>query len=380
MPVLKPISGHGSCVPVQRYLEKNGRALARDFFNFSEVPDADLMREPEFGKPFDWAAEMDAFRAECGNDDPWNGKRARTFKHFVLSPSPEDEVSLDELRELAHAWALRFFPEHHIAIIYHDDNENRIPHAHIVVNNTNVVTGRRMHTDNPLDLNRALQEMAAERGLQGAQQRKARTQHGLPATRGKQGRAQSESAHPAGDLPQPSRAKGRGGGRLLVGGGHQEQGGHREGPCQKRAGVPQHPRDDGSRDRGQLPPRAQAGLDLLARRRVRPPRIGRAPGRILRQGRAGEAAPRSEGRAPAGRILAGVPAPRQEGSRAQGPRRAGFALQCVRGLQQMAHHVPRRCRQRDRGATRQAAETESPPARKPASGRTSRPWSMRGTS
>lgn len=165
MPVLKPISGHGSCVPVQRYLEKNGRALARDFFNFSEVPDADLMREPEFGKPFDWAAEMDAFRAECGNDDPWNGKRARTFKHFVLSPSPEDEVSLDELRELAHAWALRFFPEHHIAIIYHDDNENRIPHAHIVVNNTNVVTGRRMHTDNPLDLNRALQEMAAERGL-----------------------------------------------------------------------------------------------------------------------------------------------------------------------------------------------------------------------
>lgn len=165
MPVLKPISGHGSCVPVQRYLEKNGRALARDFFNFSETPDADLMREPESGKPFDWATEMDAFRAECGNDDPWNGKRARTFKHFVLSPSPEDEVSLDELRELAHAWALRFFPEHHIAIIYHDDNENRIPHAHIVVNNTNVVTGRRMHTDNPLDLNRALQEMAAERGL-----------------------------------------------------------------------------------------------------------------------------------------------------------------------------------------------------------------------
>ena len=196
-------------------------------------------------------------------------------------------------------------------------------------------------------------------GTQGAQQRKARAQHGLPATRGKQGRAQSESAHPAGDLPQPSRAKGRGGGRLLVGGGHQEQGGHREGPCQKRAGVPQHPRDDGSRDRGQLPPRAQARLDLLARRRARPPRIGRAPGRILRQGRAGETAPRSEGRAPAGRILAGAPAPRQEGSRTQGPRRAGFALKCVRGLQQMAHHVPRRCRQRDRGATRQAAKRSS---------------------
>ncbi|MEE0846127.1 MAG: relaxase/mobilization nuclease domain-containing protein [Eggerthellaceae bacterium] len=165
MPVLKPISGHGSCVPVQRYLEKDGRALARDFFNFSETPDADLMREPESGKPFDWAAEMDAFRAECGNNDPWNGKKARTFKHFVLSPSPEDDVSLEKLRELSQAWVRRFFPDYQVAIVYHDDNEGRIPHAHIVVNNTNVVTGRRMHTDDPLELNRALQEMAAKRGL-----------------------------------------------------------------------------------------------------------------------------------------------------------------------------------------------------------------------
>lgn len=165
MPVLKPISGHGSCVPVQRYLEKNGRALARDFFNFSEMPDADPMSEPELGKAFDWAAEMDAFRAECGNDDPWNGKKARTFKHFVLSPSPEDDVSLEKLRELSQAWVRRFFPDYHVAIVYHDDNEGRIPHAHIVVNNTNVVTSRRMHTDDPLELNRALQEMAAKRGL-----------------------------------------------------------------------------------------------------------------------------------------------------------------------------------------------------------------------
>lgn len=165
MPVLKPISGHGSCVPVQRYLEKNGRALARDFFNFSEMPDADPLSEPELGKAFDWAAEMDAFRAECGNNDPWNGKKARTFKHFVLSPSPEDDVSLEKLRELSQAWVRRFFPDYQVAIVYHDDNEGRIPHAHIVVNNTNVVTGRRMHTDDPLELNRALQEMAAKRGL-----------------------------------------------------------------------------------------------------------------------------------------------------------------------------------------------------------------------
>lgn len=165
MPLLKPISGHGSCVPVQRYLEKDGRALARDFLNFSEVPDADLGEEPKIGGRFEWAKAMDAFRAECGNNTPWKGRRARTFKHFVLSPSPEDGISLKELRELSLAWATRFFPEHHVAIVYHDDNEGHIPHAHIVVDNTNVVSGRRMHTDDPLELNRALQEMAAERGF-----------------------------------------------------------------------------------------------------------------------------------------------------------------------------------------------------------------------
>ena len=298
MPVLKPISGHGSCVPVQRYLEKNGRALARDFFNFSEVPDADLMREPEFGKPFDWAAEMDAFRAECGNDDPWNGKRARTFKHFVLSPSPEDEVSLDELQGAGARMGAPVLPR--APHRNHLPRRQRKPHPPCAHRREQHERGHRQEDAyrQPPRSQPGAPGDGGRAGTQGAQQRKARTQHGLPATRGKQGRAQSESAHPAGDLPQPSRAKGRGGGRLLVGGGHQEQGGHREGPCQKRAGVPQHPRDDGSRDRGQLPPRAQAGLDLLARRRVRPPRIGRAPGRILRQGRAGEAAPRSEGRAP----------------------------------------------------------------------------------
>lgn len=83
----------------------------------------------------------------------------------MLSPSPEDDVSLEKLRELSQAWVRRFFPDYHVAIVYHDDNEGRIPHAHIVVNNTNVVTGRRMHTDDPLELNRALQEMAAKRGL-----------------------------------------------------------------------------------------------------------------------------------------------------------------------------------------------------------------------
>ena len=35
MPILKPIYGHTGCRNVRRYLEKNGRAIARDFFNLS---------------------------------------------------------------------------------------------------------------------------------------------------------------------------------------------------------------------------------------------------------------------------------------------------------------------------------------------------------
>ena len=36
MPYVKPISGHTSCRFVQEYLEKNGRALARDFLELEE--------------------------------------------------------------------------------------------------------------------------------------------------------------------------------------------------------------------------------------------------------------------------------------------------------------------------------------------------------
>ena len=179
MPILKQIAGHGSCARLQRYLEKNGRALARDLFNFDGVPEPDHDVEPDPVGRFDWAGTMDKVRNEEGNDLPWKGKEARTFKHFVLSPSPTDGMDLRSLRELSQAWVRRFFPDYHVAIVYHDDNEGRIPHAHIVVNNTNVVTGRRMHTDDPLELNQALQEMAAKRGLNALSNEKPKPRTGF---------------------------------------------------------------------------------------------------------------------------------------------------------------------------------------------------------
>ena len=167
MPILKPISGHGSTGGIRRYLEKGGRALARDLFNLSyDARDAGALGD-EAKEACAWDAEMDATRAAFGTDAPWRGKPARTFKHFVLSPDPGDDIDLAALRELACSWALKHFGDHEIAIVYHDDNARGIPHAHIVVNNANLRTGYRMQTQHPEDLNRDLQDMARERGLSG---------------------------------------------------------------------------------------------------------------------------------------------------------------------------------------------------------------------
>ena len=165
MAVLKAINGHTGCGRIKDYLEKGGRALLRDFFNLSwdEVEDKGL--DSALKDEVDWALEMDALRRDYGNDAPWKGQRAITFRHYVISPDPGDNIGLDGLRELTHAWVRKHFSDYQVAVIYHDDNRQRIPHAHIVANNTNLETGRRLHIPNALEMNRSLQEVARARGL-----------------------------------------------------------------------------------------------------------------------------------------------------------------------------------------------------------------------
>lgn len=166
MPILKVISGHGGTAKIRDYLEKKNRTLGRDFLN---LPIDEWIEEDRGGATLgiEWDREMDATREAFGTNSSWRGLKARTFKHFVISPDPKDSLDMGSLRELSQAWAMRYFPDHEIAIIYHDDNASRIPHAHVVVNNVNLKTGNRMHTDHPEDLNRDLQDMARERGLTG---------------------------------------------------------------------------------------------------------------------------------------------------------------------------------------------------------------------
>lgn len=176
---LKAITGHTRARRLQAYLERGGRALARDFINLAPpIAGEDASGMPAYGE-YRWAAAMDATREAAGNDLPWRGRAARTWKHYVISPDPRNAIALPELRELARSWARRWFPDNEVAIVYHDDNPGRIPHAHVVVNNTCLSNGRRMQVPDPLALNRSLQEMEAERGLE----------HHHPTTGGREARA-----------------------------------------------------------------------------------------------------------------------------------------------------------------------------------------------
>ena len=115
MPILKPISGHTGCRNVRKYLEKNGRAIARDFFNLS-WDEREMSGYDQAGKEaVEWDREMDRMRTSFGNDAPCKGRKARTYKHFVISPDPEDGIDIEALRGIASDWALRFFGDHQIA-------------------------------------------------------------------------------------------------------------------------------------------------------------------------------------------------------------------------------------------------------------------------
>jgi hypothetical protein len=170
MPFLGTINAHEPCgLRIQDYLEKRdgqNRALAHDFVNLEQ---GEMQR--------DWAYFMDKTRHLCGNDTAWAGRDAITYAHFVISPDPRDGVDIDTLRSLAMEWVHEFFGtdtdrgslgSYEVAVVYHDDNENHVPHAHIIVNNTDLETGRRLHIDDKTNENTLpdrLQEMAAARSL-----------------------------------------------------------------------------------------------------------------------------------------------------------------------------------------------------------------------
>lgn len=177
MTYMKVLSGHSSVKWIRYYLFKNDRALDKDFLNLT---DRDW-------KGRDWAKVMDRTREIFGNNVPVKrGGKVRTYEHIIISLDEKDNgVELDDFRDFVNEWASKWFdsrgPEgegigrFEVAIAYHDDNTARaadgkrgILHAHLVINNTELETKRRisgLRTTKVIQAMRAdLQTMSLERG------------------------------------------------------------------------------------------------------------------------------------------------------------------------------------------------------------------------
>lgn len=177
MTYMKILSGHSSAKWIRYYLFKNDRALDKDFLNLT---DRDW-------KGRDWAKVMDRTREIFGNNVPVKkDTKVRTYEHFIISLDEKDDgVELDDFRDFVNEWASKWFdsrgPEgqgigrFEVVIAYHDDNKARgvqgkqgILHAHLVINNTELETKRRisgLRTTKVVQAMRAdLQTMSLERG------------------------------------------------------------------------------------------------------------------------------------------------------------------------------------------------------------------------
>ena len=177
MTYMKILSGHSSVKWIRYYLFKNDRALDKDFLNLT---DRDW-------KGRDWAKVMDRTREIFGNNVPVKkNTKVRTYEHMIISLDEKDDgVELEDFRDFVNEWASKWFdsrgPEgqgigrFEVAIAYHDDNTAReaegkqgILHAHLVINNTELETKRRisgLRTTKVVQAMRGdLQTMSLERG------------------------------------------------------------------------------------------------------------------------------------------------------------------------------------------------------------------------
>lgn len=169
MPQLNSRARHCACSGpkgIQWYLEEKvpGRALERGFCNMLNF------------QTVRWDKTFDYERMIWRNHLPYHGKSAVQYTHFDLSPDPLDNPTSVEVLEYAHEWAEHFFGDRadegvlgcfQVAIVVHDDNENGIMHAHVVVNNTNLVNGKRLQINNAQNkhtLPDYAQDLARERG------------------------------------------------------------------------------------------------------------------------------------------------------------------------------------------------------------------------
>lgn len=82
-----------------------------------------------------WGEQMDHTRELKYAETNYWSTTPRTYMSFKLSPDPKDKISLEDFDDFCREFADRAFEQKfQIAIVYHDDNENNILHAHFIVN------------------------------------------------------------------------------------------------------------------------------------------------------------------------------------------------------------------------------------------------------
>lgn len=177
MPMLLTTPAKESCCRrrIKDYLENEfgkspGRALAWDYINLSDK------------EAVHWDQVMDETRKRYGHNTSRAGKPSRQYYHIIISPDPRDAVDLETLRELTTLWAAEMFGgpteddyenigalgDFQVAIAYHDDNTNHVPHAHLIVNASNLANGKKLWMSKEIGehlMPERLQEIAAELGL-----------------------------------------------------------------------------------------------------------------------------------------------------------------------------------------------------------------------
>lgn len=164
--MLKTISGHQLCAGIKDYLEFGsakdvaGAARSRgiegylshghDAVRSQVVAQATVGLSPRQEKNGAW--HMDRTREGFGSDTRTGrgrevvAARHRTYYHFILSPDPLYAIGTDDLIAYSKDWIEGSFGQGaQAAIVIHDDNANRIPHAHIVLSAVNKDAGRKWH-------------------------------------------------------------------------------------------------------------------------------------------------------------------------------------------------------------------------------------------
>lgn len=138
----------GSSQTLEKYLEDNNRSLCQDASPF--------LRDPK-----NWGKEFDQDRCACNKDG------GRKLYHFVISPNPEDNCTLEQLRAVSQTWVNQKFGDCKYVIDYHDDNG--ILHAHIAVNAIRL-NGYKIQIDPEewADLPNSCHRIAREYGLRSA--------------------------------------------------------------------------------------------------------------------------------------------------------------------------------------------------------------------